>query len=142
MKKILVILAFCTVLGCKKDADKTLTSKNWKIESATVTPALTIGNKTNTNYIELMGGGSCIANMMISFSANGTFTSGSNGALCDMIATTDIKTWKRNGDQIILSGSENFPMILKDNKLTQTITTKPIGGIVYTYVYVYKAQSK
>lgn len=142
MKKLLIILTLCIAFSCKKNTDKTLTNKNWKIESATVTPALTIGNKTSTNYIELMGGASCIANMLISFSVDGTYSAGSNGALCDMASTSNVKTWKRNGDQVILSGSENFPMLLKDNKLTQTVTTNPIGGIIYTYVYVYKAQSK
>jgi len=84
MKKFLLILLACTTLACKKDNDKTLTSKNWVIESASVTPAMTINNKTSNNYIGLMGQSSCVANMSISFSSDGTYSSGSNGALCDM----------------------------------------------------------
>ncbi|RNL49691.1 hypothetical protein [Pedobacter jejuensis] len=143
MKNLLLLfLIGATLTACKKDADKTLATKNWKIESVTVSPAITIGGKTSTNYIELMGQASCAANMMISFNSDGTFTSGSNGALCDMAQTTAIQTWKRNDDQIILSSSSKFPMVLAGNKLTQVITSEPQGGIVYTYVYVYKAESK
>ncbi|MFC4212016.1 hypothetical protein ACFOWA_12525 [Pedobacter lithocola] len=143
MKKLFLLFLLGVVLtSCKKDADKTLTSKNWKIETATVSPAMTFGNKTGTNYIELMGQASCVANMMISFNSDGTFTSGSNGALCDMAPTVGIQTWKRNEDQIILSSNTKFPMVLSGNKLTQVITTEPQGGIIYTVVYVYKAESK
>ena len=142
MKKLLLILLACTTLACKKDNDKTLTSKNWVIESASVTPAMTINNKTSNNYIELMGQASCVANMSISFSSDGTYSSGSNGALCDMATITDIRTWTRNGDQISLSATKDFPMVLSGNKLTQTVSTSPTAGIVYTFTYVYKAQSK
>lgn len=142
MKNLLLMLITCLLFSCKKDNDKTLIDKNWVIESATVSPAMTVGNKTSTNYIELSGSASCIANMMISFSKDGTYSSGSNGALCDMISITDIKTWRRDGDQIFLSTSPSSPIILNNNKLTQTSTSSPIGGVVYTFVYVYKAQSK
>ena len=143
MKKLLLLFAIClTIISCKKDIDKTLTSKTWAIESATITPAVTIGNKTSTNYIELMGQASCVANMMMTFSTDGTYTIGSNGALCDMAVSTDLKTWTRNGDQIILSSDRNSPMVLNGKKLTQTISLPATSGTGYTIVYVYKAQSK
>lgn len=139
MKKLLLMLVICTALSCKKDVDKTLTSTNWKIESKTVSPAMTIGNKTSSNYLELMGPSSCDATMIISFAKDGTFTAGSNGALCDLfVNNTSITTWKRDGDKIFLSSSPNAPLILKEGKLVQTVTTAPQAGIVYTFVYIYK----
>ena len=139
MKKLLLMLVICTALSCKKDVDKTLTSTNWKIESTTVTPAMTIGTKTSSNYLELMGPSSCDATMIISFAKDGTFTAGSNGALCDLfVNNTSITTWKREGEKIFLSSSPNSPLILKEGKLVQTVTTAPQAGIVYTFVYIYK----
>lgn len=140
MKKFLLILLACTALACKKDSDKTLTSKTWVIESVNVNPAMTINNKTSNNYIELMGPNSCAANMSISFSKDGTYAIGSTGALCDMAVTADIKTWERSGNQVILSVSKKFPMTLSGNKLSQTVTTDQSGGIIYTFNYVYKAK--
>ncbi|RLJ77476.1 hypothetical protein [Pedobacter alluvionis] len=48
MKKLILILTVCLALGCKKDLDKTLTKKDWRIESVTVSPAMTISKKTST----------------------------------------------------------------------------------------------
>lgn len=139
MKKLLLMLVICTALSCKKDVDKTLTSTNWKIESTTVTPAMTIGTKTSSNYLELMGPSSCDATMTISFAKDGTFTAGSNGALCDIfVINKSVTTWRRDGDKIFLSSSPNSPLILKEGKLVQTVTTAPQAGIVYTFVYIYK----
>ncbi|NII84887.1 MULTISPECIES: hypothetical protein [unclassified Pedobacter] len=140
MKKLLLILTVCLAFGCKKDLDKTLTKKDWRIESVTVSPAMTIGQKTSTNYIELMGPSSCISNAMISFSKDGTYTSGSNGALCDLKPDASIKTWRRDGDQIFLSYAPQSPFILSGDKLTQTTSTPPQGGIIYTFVFVYKSK--
>lgn len=140
MKKLILILTVCLALGCKKDLDKTLTKKDWLIESVTVSPAMTIGKKTSTNYIELMGPSSCVSNSMISFSKDGTYTAGSNGALCDLKPDTSIKTWRRDGDQIFLSSAPQSPLILSGNKLTQTTSTPLQGGIIYTFVFVYKSK--
>ncbi|MFC3560948.1 hypothetical protein [Pedobacter jamesrossensis] len=137
MKKLLLLLVICTALSCKKDADKTLINTNWVIESTTVTPAMTSGGKTSTNYLELMGPSSCDATWILSFAKDGTFTAGANGALCDLFVDKSIKTWKKNGDQIFLSTDPNFPFILKNGKLTQTKTISSQNGIVYTFVYVY-----
>ncbi|WP_316830617.1 hypothetical protein [Pedobacter aquatilis] len=142
MKKLILLFIVRTAFACKKDMDKTLTSKNWVIASVTVTPAMTSNNKTSNNYIELMGQASCVANLRLTFSNDGTYTSGSNGALCDMAASTDIKTWVRNDNQITLSANKNSPMTLNGNTLTQTITSPASGGTVYTFTYIYKAQSK
>ncbi|WP_316737922.1 hypothetical protein [Pedobacter aquatilis] len=140
MKKFLLILLACTALACKKDADKTLTSNTWAIESTNVSPAMTIGNKTSSNYIELMGPSSCDATWMLSFATDGTFTSGANGALCDLFVDNKIRTWKKDGDQIFLSTDPSFPFTLKKDKLTQTKTISLQNGIVYTFNYVYKAK--
>ena len=142
MRKIIIVLFICVAAACKKDTDKTLTAKTWVIESATVSPAMTLGAKTTTNYIELMGPNSCVANMMINFSTDGTYSMSSNGALCDMYVSTDIKTWRRDGEKVILSANGTSPMLLKGDKLTQTTTSNAPGGVIYTIVYVYKAQSK
>jgi hypothetical protein len=140
MKKLLLILTVCLAFSCKKDPDKTLTKKDWRIESVTVSPAMTIGQKTSTNYMELMGPSSCVSTSIISFSPDGTYTSGSNGALCDMISDTSIKTWRRDGNQIFLSNAPQSPLILSGDKLTQTTSTPSQQGIIYTFVFVYKSK--
>jgi hypothetical protein len=140
MKKLILILTVCLALGCKKDLDKILTKKDWRIESVTVSPAMTIGKKTSTNYMELMGPSSCVSNSMISFSKDGTYTSGSNGALCDLKPDTSITTWRRDGDQIFLSYAPQSPLILSEDKLTQTTSTPLQDGIIYTFVFVYKSK--
>ncbi|MBO9675957.1 MAG: hypothetical protein J7577_21110 [Sphingobacteriaceae bacterium] len=140
MKKLLLILTACLALSCKKDLDKTLTKKDWRIESATVKPAMTIGQKTSTNYLELMGPSSCVSNSMISFSPEGTYVWGSNGALCDVLSDTSVKTWKREGDQIFLSAMPKSPMTLKGDKLSQITSTTTPDGIIYTFVFVYKSK--
>jgi len=137
MKKLILILTVCLAFGCKKDLDKTLTKKDWRIESVTVSPAMTIGKKSSTNY---MGPSSCVSNSMISFSKDGTYTSGSNGALCDLKPDTSIKTWKRDGNQIFLSYAPQSPLILSGDKLTQTTSTPLQEGIIYTFVFVYKSK--
>jgi len=140
MKKLILILTVCLAFGCKKDLDKTLTKKDWRIESVTVSPAMTVGKKTSTDYIELMGPGSCESNSMISFSKDGTYTSGSNGSLCDLLADNSIKTWKRDGDQIFLSVMPESPMTLKGDRLIQTTSNPAVAGIIYTFVSVYKSR--
>ena len=140
MRKLILILTVCLAFGCKKNLDKTLTKKNWRIESVTVSPAMTVGQKTSTNYMELMGTSSCASTSMISFSQDGTYTSGSNGALCDMRYDTSVKTWKRDGDQIFLSTSPKSPLILKGDRLVQTTSNPGEGGIIYTFVFVYKSK--
>lgn len=140
MKKLLLMLVICTALSCKKDADKTITSTSWMIESTTVTPAMTIGGKTSSNYLELMGPSSCDATWILSFAKDGTFAAGSNGALCDLFVDQIIRTWKREGDKIFVSTAPDTPFILKNGKLTQTRMTSAQGGIVYTFFYVYKAK--
>lgn len=139
MKKILFMLLICTAVACTKDSNKTLISKKWVIESVTVTPALKMGNKTSENYIELSGPESCVANLSLSFAADSTYMAGSNGALCDIMADGSIKTWKRDGNQIILSGAPGAPLLFDGKKLTQTTITEQ-DGKTYTFVYKYKAK--
>ncbi|MFD2285388.1 hypothetical protein GJU39_04640 [Pedobacter petrophilus] len=139
MKKLLFVLLICTAIACTKDNYKTLISKKWVIESVTVTPAMKMGGKTSDNYIELSGPQSCVANLSLSFAENGTYVAGANGALCDMMTDASIKTWKRDGDKIILSGSPAAPLSFDGKKLTQTATTEQ-DGRTYTFVYIYKSK--
>ncbi|RZK20244.1 MAG: hypothetical protein EOO86_05060 [Pedobacter sp.] len=141
MRIILLMLAICLTISCKKDLDKKLTSKEWKIESTSVTPAITIGSKSSTNYLELMGSASCEATTTLYFSEEGVFSSSANGALCDLFYNPNSKPiiWTREENQIKISSQPNSPYILNGNKLTQTTTTAS-GGIVYTFVRVYKAK--
>ena len=110
MKNLLLILAICLTLSCKKDLDRRLTTNNWNIESAKINPAMTIGTKSSTNYLELMGPASCAATTTLTFSEDGIFTSSANGALCDRFY--DLKaapaTWSREGNQIIISLSSRY----------------------------------
>lgn len=144
MKNLLTVLLICTLFSCKKDADKTLVNKTWKIESSTVSPAMTIGTKTSSDYLALMGPSSCEATATLSFSENGIFSIAYNGALCDQYTDPDAKpvTWKRDGDKIILSSYADQPLVLNNNKLTATSSFSAAGGSTYTVVRVYKASSK
>lgn len=130
------------MLSCKKDLDKKLSEENWKIESIKVTPAMTIGSNTSTNYLELMGPASCEATAILSFSKEGVFTQGSNGALCDLFYSPNSKpiTWSREGDQITISSSPQSPFTISGNRLTRTTNTTSAGGIVYRLEYVYKSK--
>jgi hypothetical protein len=142
MKKLLLMLSICTLIACKKDKDEKLTNQNWRIESSTITPAITIGSRTSTDYMALMGPGSCEANWELSFAVNGTFSQGSNGALCDLFNDPNMQTsvtWKRNNDQIIISTSPDSPFLMSGNKLTRT-TKIDAEGKVYALVQVYKAK--
>jgi hypothetical protein len=142
MRKFLLMLAICALISCKKDLNKQLTSKNWRIESSTVTPAMTIGSKTSNDYLSLMGPGSCDATLELVFHPNGSFTQGSNGALCDLSYDPNNKTsitWSRNNEQIILSASPESPFNLSGNKLTRK-TEINSEGTVYKLVELYKAK--
>jgi len=141
MKKLLFVLVICTAIACTKDTYKVLTSKKWIIEAVTVTPAMTVGGKTSNNYIELSGPESCVANLSLSFAKDSTYVPGANGALCDMMTDASIKTWKIDGDKIILSGSPAAPLAFDGDKLTQTTTTEQ-DGKAYSFVYIYKSKSK
>jgi len=141
MKHLLLLFTICVLCSCKKNSDQKLTSQNWRISSSTISPAITIGSKTSSNYLELMGPSSCEATWELSFAADGTFTQGSNGALCDLYYDPSSKPvgWSRNNDRIVLSSSPDFAYILSGNTLTSTsyITT---AGTTYTLVRVYKAK--
>jgi len=141
MKNILLMLTICALFSCKKNSNQELSSRNWRIASSTITPAMTLGSKTSTDFLALMGPSSCEANTELSFSSDGIYTQGSNGALCDMYYDTNSKpvTWTRNNDRITLSSSPDFIFILSGNTLTSTtyITT---AGTTYTLVRVYKAK--
>ncbi|RZL33779.1 MAG: hypothetical protein EOO96_11530 [Pedobacter sp.] len=142
MNRILLILIICLSFSSKKDLDKKLSSKNWRIESITVTPAMTIGSKISTNYLDLSGPSSCEATTTLIFSADGIFTQSANGALCDLFQLPNSKpvTWTREGNQILISSAPQFPYTLSGNKLTQTKTSVASGGTVYTFEYVYSSK--
>lgn len=141
MKKLLFVLAVISVVACKKDAEKILVENQWEISAITVNPALTVGNKTTTNYLEYVGPGSCDANNRLTFSDNGKFIQVFGGALCDREAIDPAKensvTWKKDGHQIIVSSMPDNPYVLQDNILTQTRTLTKIAGSTHTLMYVY-----
>ncbi|GGE59911.1 hypothetical protein EV200_103556 [Pedobacter psychrotolerans] len=139
MRKLLFVLLICTAVACTKDTYKTLISKKWVIESVTVTPAMTLGGKTDTNYIALSGPENCVANLSLSFAADSTYVAGANGALCDMMADASVKTWKKDGNKIVLSASPSAPLSFDGKKLTQTTTTQQ-NGTTYTFLYTYKSK--
>ena len=139
MKKLLSVLLICTAIACTKDAYKTLVSKKWVIESVTVQPAMTMGDKTSENYIALSGPESCVANLSLSFAKDSSYVAGANGALCDRMNDARVKTWRREGNKIVLSASPSTPLFFDGKKLTQTTTTEQ-DGKTYTFVYVYKSK--
>jgi len=144
MKRIIGLLLLFTVLSCKKQSEDTLTSSDWLLESATVSPAMTIGSKTSTDYKNLFGPGSCLAsNYTLSFNNNGTYTSGSNGALCDLLVSTEASKWSIDGNTINLSGSGGFKQTatLANKSLTYT-SVSTNNDVTYTIVYIFKAKSR
>jgi hypothetical protein len=144
MKKPLFFLLITVLVSCKKDADRTLVDKNWVIASATITPAVTVGSKTTTDLLEIAGPGSCEATTILTFSKDGIFTSGANGALCDLFVNPNASavTWRRDGNQIYLSSAPKDPIIQNGNTLTQTIKNAQTNGDTYTVVRVFKAKDR
>ena len=168
MKKLILLACIYVLVACKSenksaaledtinstidtlvttDAESTdnpnledLISNKWVLESATVTPGMTQNGKTTSNYLELQGKDSCLANdFTYIFLENGIYQNSSSGAACTMLPNSDDQKWNITGNKIILTnkyGSSN-PFIFNGNTITQTgsfINEK----VNYRIVYVYK----
>jgi hypothetical protein len=142
MKILIGLFLLFTLLSCKKQPDNILTTKDWVLESATVNPAMTIGNKTSTDYKNLLGPGSCLSsNYTLKFNTNGTFNGHSNGALCDLLVPSEPNKWSREGNMIRLLGSSfNEVATLADQSLTYT-SVSTIDMVIYTTVYIFRSTS-
>ncbi len=143
MKKLILLICVATgLLSCKKDAADDITKYDWVIESATVTPAVTINGKTSTDMISLSGSGSCYTNLTLSFLENGIFIVGSNGALCDMVPNNNNQKWAKDGDVIKLTTDYGTRQLtLKGNMIIETGTYSDNSG-THELVSIYKAKSK
>ena len=122
MKKLILFLAIVSAIACKKDsADEDVTKYNWVLNTATVSPAITINGKTSTDYKNILGEHSCYAsNYTINFLENGLFTISSTGALCDMIPNSDQFKWTRDGNELTLNyGNLSETFTLNGNTMAQ-----------------------
>jgi hypothetical protein len=145
MKKLLLILTICLAFSCKKkdnDTNLDITRYTWPLQSATISPAKEINGKMVTDFIITSDNTSCLSNYTLNFSANGSFSFTSNGALCDMISYDKAK-WSRNGNEIKLNNSytPEETVILNGKTITQKYTSKE-NGITYTITYTFTAKSK
>jgi hypothetical protein len=145
MKKlILLFICLSAFFSCKKDSNKELTSNQWVLETAVVTPALTVNNVTSTDYKNIFGSGSCLAsNYTLVFNADGSYGFGSNGALCDMLASSKEDTWTQDGSTIVLKDRRGRETILTINNKAITYTeTLSVGtpATSHTVLYTFKAK--
>lgn len=144
MKKLILFLCICTFICCKKDAANHITKYRWVLDKAVVTPAMTVGGKTTTDYKNINGAGSCLAsNYTYEFLANGIYQVSSNGALCDMVGNSDSQKWTKEGAKITLTNGygRNSEATVEGDRMEQTSTFSK-EGITYTVNYTFKAKSK
>jgi hypothetical protein len=144
MKKLILVICFLAALtSCKKESVDDITKQDWVLETAVVTPALTVNGVTSTDYKNIFGSGSCLAsNYTLIFHEDGSFGFGSNGALCDMLASSKLDTWTRDGSTITLKnrfGKETV-LTLDNNILTYTENTGGPAVTGYTVFYTFKAK--
>lgn len=140
MKRVVLFCCFLTLFACKKENIEDVTSVKWVLETAVVTPAMTVNGKTSTDYKNIYGAGSCLAsNYTYVFLKSGIFEVSSNGALCDMVANTTNQKWTKQDDQLILNGTSRFT--IKGNTI-ENIAAFTANGIDYTVVYTFKAKTK
>lgn len=137
MKKLIVFVAICLIMACKKDSPADdVTAYSWVLRAQVISPAITINGKTSTDYLSFQNPEGCTKNHTLSFYSNGVFARGSNGALCDMVANSDQQKWTKEGNQLILN--DKTVLILNDNTLTGTSTLN-YNGANYTITSTYTA---
>lgn len=142
MKKfILVFACLVTMLSCKKEASDNITAYNWVLTSAKVNPAITIGNITSTDLNVVFKNG-CYTNLTYTFLKDGTFTAGSNGALCDMATSSSKQTWVKNGSIITFSGDYGEETMTIDNNVMTGTGTIIIAGTTYITTLIFTAVKK
>ncbi|CAH0163052.1 hypothetical protein SRABI27_01403 [Pedobacter sp. Bi27] len=146
MKKLLLILTLCLAFACKKKetlAIDDITSYKWPLQSATVSPVLTVDGKSSSNFMTLSGPSSCLNNnYALSFSSNGSYAFTSTGPLCDMFSFQNAK-WTKSGNEITLNtGFGNTETVnLKGTNIIQKYTFEKEGK-TYTVTYIFTAKSK
>ena len=142
MKKLLFIFALLFAFACKKNnaANNDLTDYDWSLSTATVTPAIVINGKAETNYRIVQSG--CIgAEVTLTFLNNGTYRVFAGGPACDYWNSAE-QTYSRTGNEISLkNGSTTSILNLVNNEL-RNITTLQINNITYTVDYVYVRKAK
>lgn len=147
MKKLLLISLICFAFACKKKdviTGNNITKYSWRLLSATVSPAMVINGKSETNYMTMSGNSTCLNhNYTLSFYDNGSFNISSNGPLCDLFAPSSKNSWIISGNDIKLNNGMGNESVVKLNGNTITdINTFQQNGITYTVIYIYKAKSK
>lgn len=146
MKKLALISLLFIAFGCKKKNQtiEDITTYNWVLTSATINPAKVFDGKAQTNYMLYSPSSPCLNhNYTLIFHTNGIYGVGSNGPLCDMLASTDKFKYTKKGDEIILSNEFVSDQVLKlnGNKITTEQTTEE-NGKRYTITYTYTAKKK
>lgn len=134
-----------TALGCKKKTEnlEDITQYSWSLTSATISPAMIIDGKPETNFKTMSGPSACLNNnYTLSFSKDDTYNFSSNGPLCDMISYQNAK-YSRNGNEITLNDGAAHPSVytLSGNSITNKYTFEQ-NNVSYTITYVYNPKSK
>lgn len=144
MKRLMLLTLILFSLSCKKknQEEDPITKQKWVLETAVVSPGLTIKGQFITDYKKLDGDNGCLSNdYTLTFLPNGIYQLSSTGSLCDMMGNGPDQKWRRSGEQIILGGNAESQIIcnLNGSTLTYTIANTP-GVVYYKVVYTFKAQ--
>jgi len=140
MKKLFLILVLFTAFGCKKKSinPEDITQYSWPLSSATISPAMVVNGKPETNFKTMAGPSACLNNnYTLSFSKDGSYAFDSNGPLCDMISYKNAK-YTRNGNEITLNDGLNHISIymLSGASITNKYTFEQ-NNVSYTVTYIY-----
>jgi len=142
MRKLLFIFAIILTFACKKNngSNNDLTNYDWTLSTATVTPAMTVNGKLETNYSIVQSG--CIgAEVKFTFLNDGTYRFSAGGPACDYWNSPE-QTYSRTGNEISLkNGSSTSVFNLVNNEL-RNIATHHINNITHTVEYVYIRKAK
>ncbi len=140
MKKLILLILVCTSFSCKKDIEN-LADESFVLRKATISPAMVVNGKAETNAMTLSGGACLNYNYTLTFKGDGTYTISSNGPLCDMLANTSAQKWTKEGNKVTLT-HPYIPVIVAtidgDNLVYTTNSSN--GGVNYSIVYKFEAQ--
>jgi hypothetical protein len=140
MKRLLLLFCICTAFACKKDIEN-LADQSFVLKKATISPAMTVNGKAETNAMTLNGGACLNYNYTLTFKDDGTYAISSNGPLCDMLANTSAQKWTREGDKVTLT-HPYIPTIvatIDGDNLVYT-TNSQSGGVNYSIVYRFEVR--
>ncbi|RYG19981.1 MAG: hypothetical protein EOO07_05770 [Chitinophagaceae bacterium] len=140
MKKLLLLFGICISLACKKDIEN-LTNERFVLREATISPAMVINGKAETNAMTMYGGACLNYNYTLTFKGDGTYTISSNGPLCDMLANTSAQKWSKEGNKVTLT-HPYVPTIvatIDGDNLVYTTSSKN-GGVSYSTIYKFEAK--